>query len=192
MKCFRFSVFVSVLSLVFFSALFLNVYNVSAVSDFSVSAPAFTSVTICDDNDSNYPNCSDFSFLKVENSGDSLSSCGPSSGPVLNGALYGGLGFFDPIIVGISSSKVYVSNYQGMNQCASSGSFSFTYTLVSSLSNCPVCEECQVCPAVPENPYDDKFDKIITAIYTCGAILLVIYFFYCIYRMIIKSTGGNQ
>lgn len=58
-------------------------------------------------------------------------------------------------------------------------------------SDCPVCEECQVCPAIPENPYDDKFDKIIVAIYTCGAILLIIYFFYCIYGMIIKSTGGK-
>lgn len=39
--------------------------------------------------------------------------------------------------------------------------------------------------------YSDELNGVITAIYTCGAILLVIYFFYCIYRMIIKSTGGK-
>lgn len=39
--------------------------------------------------------------------------------------------------------------------------------------------------------YSDELNGVITAIYTCGAILLVIYFFYCIYRMIIKTTGGK-
>lgn len=70
--------------------------------------------------------------------------------------------------------------------------YSFTFTLMESLpaADCPVCEECQVCPAIPENPYDDKFDKIITAIYVCAATILVVYFFYCIYRMIIKSAGS--
>lgn len=54
---------------------------------------------------------------------------------------------------------------------------------------CPVCEECQQCPAIPENPYDDKLDNIVNAIYICAATLLVIYFFYCIYRIIIKNSG---
>ena len=39
--------------------------------------------------------------------------------------------------------------------------------------------------------YSQKLDGVITAIYTCGAIVLVVYFFYCIYRMIIKTTGGK-
>ena len=67
-----------------------------------------------------------------------------------------------------------------------------TFILMDSLpaGDCPVCEECQVCPAIPENPYDDKFDKIITAIYVCAATILVVYFFYCIYRIIIKSAGS--
>ena len=38
--------------------------------------------------------------------------------------------------------------------------------------------------------YSEQLDGVIPAIYTCGAILLVIYFFYCIYRIIIKTTGG--
>lgn len=40
--------------------------------------------------------------------------------------------------------------------------------------------------------YSDELNGVITAIYTCGAILLVIYFFYCIYRMIITTTGGRR
>ena len=49
----------------------------------------------------------------------------------------------------------------------------------------------QECPAGGECNYDDKFDGVITAIYTCGAVLLVLYFFYCIYRLIIITTGGR-
>lgn len=60
-----------------------------------------------------------------------------------------------------------------------------------SVPDCPVCDECQECPIVPDNPYDEKFDNITKAIYICGAILLVIYFFYCIYRLIIHGLGGR-
>lgn len=55
--------------------------------------------------------------------------------------------------------------------------------------SCPECEVCQICPVIPENPYDDKFDQIIRAIYVCAGTLLVLYFFYCIYRLIIKNSG---
>lgn len=60
---------------------------------------------------------------------------------------------------------------------------------ISSGEDCPVCEECQECPAVPENPYDEKLDNITQAIYVCAAVVLVVYFFYCIYRMLIKNFG---
>lgn len=45
----------------------------------------------------------------------------------------------------------------------------------------------------PETVYGDYHDDLLSikhSIYVCGAIVLVLYFFYCIYRMIIKSTGG--
>lgn len=70
-----------------------------------------------------------------------------------------------------------------------------TSDLVATLTNeeeqepCPECQECPVCPAIPENPYDDKLDAIKVAIYVVAGTILVIYFFYCIYRMIIK--GGK-
>ena len=35
-------------------------------------------------------------------------------------------------------------------------------------------------------------ERIIKAIYAIPAVLLVIYFFYCIYRMFIRSTGGRR
>lgn len=72
--------------------------------------------------------------------------------------------------------------------------YDITFTLTDSLpsGDCPVCEECQVCPAIPENPYDNKLDNITMAIYTCGGILLVLYFFYCIYRIIIRNSGVDK
>lgn len=39
--------------------------------------------------------------------------------------------------------------------------------------------------------YHDDLVNIYNAIMTCGAVILVLYFFYCIYRMIIKTTGGR-
>lgn len=39
-----------------------------------------------------------------------------------------------------------------------------------------------------ETPYDNKLDQIIQAIYVCAGTMLVIYFFYCFYRMIIKGV----
>ena len=39
--------------------------------------------------------------------------------------------------------------------------------------------------------YHDDLVSINNSILICGAICLVIYFFYCIYRMIIKSVGGR-
>lgn len=43
-------------------------------------------------------------------------------------------------------------------------------------------------PQSSETPYDNKLDQIIQAIYVCAGTMLVIYFFYCIYRMIIKGV----
>lgn len=68
--------------------------------------------------------------------------------------------------------------------------YEFTFTISDSFS-CPVCEECQVCPVIPENPYDDKFDALTKAIYCCGAILIMLYFFFCIYKIIVKDGGSR-
>lgn len=53
------------------------------------------------------------------------------------------------------------------------------------------CPECQVCPTIPDNPYDQKLDNITKAIYVCGAILIMLYFFFCIYKIIVKDGGSR-
>lgn len=75
---------------------------------------------------------------------------------------------------------------------------SHSYTLIVTISDnlsellpdsdCPVCE---VCPVIPDNPYDNKFDAITKAIYTCGAVLIMLYFFFCIYKIIVKDGGSR-
>lgn len=45
--------------------------------------------------------------------------------------------------------------------------------------------------SVIQGDYHDDLTSINQSILICGAVLLVLYFFYCIYRMIIKSTGGK-
>lgn len=52
-------------------------------------------------------------------------------------------------------------------------------------------EPCPVCPEIPENPYDNKLDDIKKAIYCCGAILIMLYFFFCIYKIIVKDGGSR-
>lgn len=44
-------------------------------------------------------------------------------------------------------------------------------------------------PQVSDTPYNEKLDEIKMAILLVPAVLLLIYFFYCIYRMLIK--GGS-
>lgn len=92
-----------------------------------------------------------------------------------------------PSIISLDPNSSSPIGLTGGSMSGSGYSGNITITLTNSLSS----EPCPVCPVIPDNPYDDKFDKIIVAIYTCGAILLIIYFFYCIYGMIIKSTGGK-
>lgn len=46
----------------------------------------------------------------------------------------------------------------------------------------------QVPEVLVEGDYHDDLIKINNSILVCGAILLVLYFFYCIYRMIIKGV----
>lgn len=66
------------------------------------------------------------------------------------------------------------------------------YASVDVNVSCPDVSEC------PENPggssggglTDEQIQGITNAIFAIPATMLVLYFFYCIYRMIMKSTGG--
>jgi hypothetical protein len=81
-------------------------------------------------------------------------------------------------------------------QVRSASSFNHTITVTLSENN-PFSgsssepEDCPVCPEIPENPYDNKLDDIKKAIYCCGAILIMLYFFFCIYKIIVKDGGSR-
>lgn len=103
----------------------------------------------------------------------------------------------------------FVGNPNNLLQFYSSGTFSsdVTFTLFDSLSpdfpsgSITLTENgsydvssyaeaiVDVPPVVVEGDYHDDLSSISSGLYVIGAILLVIYFFYCIYRMIIKNSG---
>lgn len=69
----------------------------------------------------------------------------------------------------------------------------YTITLTDSIGgSCSQPDDPEPCPVVPDTPYGDQLNNITMAIYTCGGILLVLYFFYCIYRIIIKNSGVSN
>lgn len=88
-------------------------------------------------------------------------------------------------IVNFSSPPV-VYQFNNFSSWLTTGTFTITLTDTLPSDPCPVCP---ICPEVPDNPYDDKFDEVIQAIYVCSGTILVIYFFYCIYRLIIRNSG---
>lgn len=193
-------------SLVFVFALFfsfcLNTTNTFALEDLTVTLSPNTEYTA---NDLLFPNCDEscisqylwFSFRspgKHDNYNGRrlpLAFCFDSSSCLASNSYS----------LPLSDSPVWFTgfSYIRINGAFTTPSSSYQYILTLSEHgpdysepDCPVCEECEVCPAIPDNPYDDKFDRIIVAIYTVGGIMLVIYFLYGIYRMIIKSSrGGN-
>lgn len=92
------------------------------------------------------------------------------------------------------NSFKYVGNFSGgfSNLTTYDPDWSITVTLSENNPfeiECPEPEEPEPCPVVPETPYHDDLQSIKLAIYTCGAVLIVLYFFYCIYRMIIKGVN---
>lgn len=208
MKCLRFLCFLFGFFLVsFFTS--LSISNNTFAIDYTFNIVNGTSTLLCSPNNSSTPSagtpfCDDVYSITFSTdspfSGQIRPFFGTDSSSAQNCTFQGSQVMYLPFNF---NSSITVGGLGHVCGASFGSSFSLagntsTWTVVVSTEppgsepDCPVCEECQECPAIPENPYDDKFDKIIVAIYTCGAILLVIYFFYCIYRMIIKSTGSNQ
>lgn len=96
--------------------------------------------------------------------------------------------FTDSFRFSINSDMTRIRVYRPGTSTLPAGN-TITITLSEGSSDCPICEECQ---PIPENPYDQKFDDIKKAIYVACATILVIYFFYMIYGIIIKPTGGDK
>lgn len=178
MLCIKKSVYLSIFA--FFAVLFgsciITSKSVSAVSDFSGSFDNNSTFPfyICYNSSSDFPNCSDYNYIIL-------------TPHVSNSQSYQNFGFtsttlrlpvFSQSIIGIASN---VTNIQ-VSSFPYSGSFDFLLT--DSYSSCPPVEPC---PEIPENPYDNKFDEIKQAILIIPATALVIYFFFCIYRMLLKG-----
>lgn len=65
----------------------------------------------------------------------------------------------------------------------SSITYNVTFTFLDTL-DCPDCDcpDCPDCPEVPDTPYGDKLDKIYHAILIGSATMLVIYFFFIMFK----------
>jgi len=139
----------------------------------------------CDDSSSTLPHCSDFSYLIY--TGSSLNNFNYSIITLYNlSNSAGGFRFIktnSTIIYLTDISKAYLSLDNGLRY----GTFTLTNSLPG-FSSCPDPEPCPSCPIVPENPYDNKFDEIKNAIYIIPAVLLLLYFFFCVYNIIIKNS----
>lgn len=90
----------------------------------------------------------------------------------------------------LPASQALRFSFQNFSGNYSDISFTLTDTLPT--GSCPEPEDPEPCPVVPDTPYGDQLNNITLAIYTCGGILLVLYFFYCIYRIIIKNSGVSN
>ena len=202
------SVFFAVLSVFFFSDT-----NVSAVSDISVT---YDSSTPLSDWQDVFPTCTehcldDYHYLLVSSSSrpnliwtfNGLRFRFDGSSVVNQGA------FNTPI-----SFLIFELSFDGHNNnllqfySPYTYSFSVTYTLTESLSpgspsgsitlsqngTYDVSSYAEavvdVPPTIEPGDYHDDLVSINNSILICAAVCLVIYFFYCIYRMIIKTTGG--
>lgn len=174
-----------------FSFLFIN--NVSAVSDLTVTYNQGDTISNWDDV---FPNCdstclADYSYLIVEQ--PIVSDLNPSLRLqfVVNNNSYSINPSFSRLPFVIFNTPFvpnYVNYVKFSNSPVSTFSSSVTFTLTESYSSCPPIEPC---PEIPESPYHNDLIDIKHSIYVCAGVLLVLYFFYCIYRMIIKTTGGQ-
>lgn len=97
-------------------------------------------------------------------------------------------GFIDFVITSFPSNTTMV--LRSVNGSVT-GSATFTVSFSDVPPSSGSTEPCPVCPVVPENPYDQKLDNITKAIYVCGAILIMLYFFFCIYKIIVKDGGSR-
>lgn len=178
----------------FFFTFFFMSSSAFAVDDWSITVSSNSTVFLCGSPSTASPHnsvpCSSYRYLSFSYSGDILNSSSRASYLNLSGDLNPSLATVS-MRFPASSGFIDVSNYRnvffsGVSNAPSS--WEITFSMISALPS--DVTPCPVCPVIPENPYDNKFDDVVTAIYTCGAIMLVLYFFYSIYRVIIKTTGG--
>lgn len=162
-------------------------YLVSLISDFCNTSSLDSSVRWYYYGDFVYTGSAHpLMFSNNLNGGNSNSPYSSYASGILTSATWGNSFYFI-----ITDQKTY--RFRSISIDNDNNSFSsFNLTISDSFgSSCPECEVCQTCPEIPENPYDNKLDDIKKAIYCCGAVLIMLYFFFCIYKIIVKDGGSR-
>lgn len=209
-KCVQY--FFSVLFVLFafcFTSFIINQENnVFAVSDYFYvwDWDTHSSYYLCGENSGRA--CSDYSYVIFEPSGictDNAASfyvagVGSFSGNSLISVCSKIIAPINSPVLMLTGARYLADRYSGdititltdsLSGSAPSGSITLsengTYD-VTSYAEAVVDVPAQTLPG----DYDDEFNGVIIAIYTCGAIVIMIYFFYIIYGIIIKPTGGSK
>lgn len=209
MLCFKIHrrIFGSILFAVFFSAL---LYSPSyAISDYNGTFDATTfPFVLCygSDTPSNTPQCSDYDTILFH---ITTSASSPSTAryfQIANGSnadVYTVNAVIDSSLD--ISSIASTTELRIINQY-SFGSGRFDYTLTNTSSDCivpsgtyditengtfDISSFSSVNVNVPssDGTYHEDLTRIVRSIYVCAGVLLVLYFFYTIYRLIIRNSG---
>lgn len=183
----------------FFCFVFVSVLyspGVNAVADLTGTLDSNTpaNTPLCNNNDQNLPNCSDYTYVIFESSDPNL----PSTG-------FWNIDLFYNIRLPYSPYIVIKIDSRCNSVWTKTMSYTYTYTFTNSLGSLPsgsitLSENgsydvssyaeavVDVPPSVVQGDYHDDLVNVKHAIYIGIASLFVIYFFYCIYRMIIKGV----
>lgn len=163
-----------------------------------------------------YPFCRDYNFLIIDTGDPGNSNTDVSFSPFFNNirlrnnSLHFIFNIHDSLNISSPFSFSCTSSCQSAFTNVSNFYFRFTFTNSLPGNECPepdvpvgslsidqngtydvtdYSEAVVNVPQVSDTPYDEKLDEIKMAILLVPAVLLLIYFFYCIYRMLIK--GGS-
>lgn len=191
-------VFVAVLSVFFFSDISFAVSDVSYTFDISSIPSFFDLCSLSEDS------CSSFSYFLSEPSNPG--NCSNASSFFVSGFSSANIpvpSCTSSLLFLSSPDHVYLTGGKNGNY-----SGSVTITLSETFGSLPtgnfditenglfdIASYATVTVDVPaevvQGDYHDDLSNINNSIIICAGVLLVLYFFYCIYRLIIRNSGAN-